>query len=790
MRELVPPASSGYEKCEYEGNCYKIYEPLNSEKSFRFYYYPSKPKDYINGLAELQEAYRKYNSKRDEDEERKLGEIFICSGERDSACVRSLGYQPIWFNSETHDITYEEMNTLLKYAYNVYNIPDIDETGIRKGKEVALKFIDLRTVWLPETLRKFKDNRGRGRKDFRDWIDLNQSNAAFKNLMELALPARFWDMVRDKDDYKYSINLLHTLYFLWLNEYYILKDEDKEDSKFIHIEGNVVKEVNGKDIRAFLRDWAEKRALNSQLRNKILDNRKITDQNLEALKEIELDFSNADAKRQLFFFKNCSVEVSKEGFKVFQLKEASELQHYVWEERVIRHRFKEMEPMFKITWTKEEKDRYVFDIDILSTQSKVLCYLINASRLYWRKEMEDRFGDNEEAILNYRAANRFRIDGDSLSPDEIREQKTNLVNKLFALGYMFYNFKEASRPLAPFLMDYKIGEDNQSNGGSGKSIMFVYVKNFINMLKLSGRDSKLMENPHVFDQVTKETSLVLLDDCYRGIQMPRYYDYITSDLVVNPKNKQSFTIPYSESPKFAFTTNYVPNDFDPSSDRRLLYVTFSDYYHVHTEENDYRQTRTVKDDFGKELFGYDYTEEEWNADMNLMVQCTQFFLAVRDEVYKINPPMHNIIMRKLISDMGENFMEWAREKFADVDNNLYLDVEVRKQELFDNYRMYSNISKLTAIAFKKKLQSFCNFCEWIEELNPADACNASPRRIIRKNSDGKTEEYLLIRSKRVAERMRKEHKEKSRVETCKETDMFEEEASILNEDLPDTEPPY
>lgn len=766
-------------ECQIENNqvFYKIYEPLNADKRWRFSYYPkdTKPKDYINGLAELQEAFAKMNGvspekpkkrrktdDRDPEgwediervEEKKMKAVFICSGERDAMCVRSLGWQPIWFNSETHNISNEEMTTLLKYAETVYNIPDIDETGIAKGKEVALRFISLRTIWLPQELRQFKDNRGRGRKDFRDWMDMNQSNTAFKNLMELALPAQFWKMEWQGEKVAYSIDLLHTLYFLWLNDFHILKD-DQEDSQFIKIDGNIVRKVNGKDIRAFLRDWAEKKALNSALRNKILDNKKITDANLEALKEIELDFSDADAKRQLFFFPKCSVEVSKDGMQIYQGKHASELQHYVWEDNVIKHDFKEMDPMFDIT---QEDDKW--NIKILNTKSKVFCYLINASRLYWRKEMEDRFGNDLEAINNYRKANRFRIDGAGLNDREIQEQKTNLVNKIFALGYMFYHFKEMSRPLAPFLMDYLIGDENQSNGGSGKSIMFVYVKNFLNMLKLSGRDAKLMENPHVFDQVTRETNLVLLDDCHRGMQMARFYDGITSDLVVNPKNKQSFTIPYRESPKFAFTTNYVPSDFDPSSERRLLYVTFSDYYHIQTEENNYRQNRTVKDDFGKELFGYEYTEEEWNADINLMLQCTKFYLAAREVVYKINPPMHNIIVRKLKSDIGENFMEWAQEKFADVESNKNINSPVNKQELFNNYRMYSNIMKMTATAFKKKLQYFCRYCEWIDSFNPPDVCNTSQGRIIMPDNDGKATEYVYIRTVGEANRLRKENAEK------------------------------
>ena len=48
---------------------YKIYEPLNADKGFRFQTYPigGKPKDYVSGMYELRREYQAYNdSKREE----------------------------------------------------------------------------------------------------------------------------------------------------------------------------------------------------------------------------------------------------------------------------------------------------------------------------------------------------------------------------------------------------------------------------------------------------------------------------------------------------------------------------------------------------------------------------------------------------------------------------------------------------------------------------------------------------------------------------------------------------
>lgn len=270
MREcLVKPANAEGEEEKF----YKVYEPLNCDKGFRFSYTPAgkKPQRYINGLSELKEAYRQYN----EEEERawnschddckpyrtkKLPEAFICSGERDSLCCRSMGFHPLWFNSETYRLSAEEYREIMTYVEVLYNIPDIDETGIRKGRELALTYIDIRTIWLPKWLQTYHDNRGKSRKDLRDWMEIRSEKRNFKDLMNLAYPARFWEVFyTDKGKAKYEINTAYLYNFLTLNGYFILRDENSDTSRFIHIDGNIVEQIKVTDIREFVRTWVTDR---------------------------------------------------------------------------------------------------------------------------------------------------------------------------------------------------------------------------------------------------------------------------------------------------------------------------------------------------------------------------------------------------------------------------------------------------------------------------------------------------------------------------------------------------
>lgn len=161
-------------KCKYtdengkERNFFKIYKPQTTDKAYRFVYYPEgeRPKNYINGYEELKKAYEVEQALNEEVDDTndskhtkkhfKLECAVICCGERDALCCRSMGYHPIWFNSETYTPTYNEMECIRELVEKIYYIPDLDETGVRRASAIALTHLDIKIVWLPDWLRKYK----------------------------------------------------------------------------------------------------------------------------------------------------------------------------------------------------------------------------------------------------------------------------------------------------------------------------------------------------------------------------------------------------------------------------------------------------------------------------------------------------------------------------------------------------------------------------------------------------------------------------------------------------------
>lgn len=766
IRECIIEDSKDPEKVK---KFFKIYEPLNPDKQWRFSYTPegAKPRQYINGFFELQQAYAKYNA--DEEaifksmpenadkpyREKKLKEAFICSGERDSLCVRALGYNPLWFNSETYKVSPEEIKMIKKYVDVIYNIPDIDSTGVAKGKELALRFLDIHTVWLPSWLSKYHDQRGKPRKDFRDFVELRPNNQDFRNLLALAMPAQFWvETVNDRNKKKgYDIDSECLHYFLTLNGFYTLHDENSDSVRYIRLKGNIVEQIKSRDIAGFLRNFVRERFLSREIRNLVLNSQRLSESSMEKLTEVDLDFKNYTADSQLMFFPDQTWEITKNGIEVHH-STGKIADRYVWSTNVLQHKVKVLPDMFDIKVEEDAEGRLKYDIEVKDINSCVFRYLINTSRVHWRKELESVW-DNEsfELAEKYRLEHKFDIAGPQLEDREIAEQKLNLINKIFAIGYNMHRYKSPSRAWAIYAMDNRIGEDGECNGRSGKSFLFNSFSLFMKTVKLSGRNPKLMDNPHVFDQINQHTDFVLVDDCDKYLQTSLFYDSITGGMTVNPKNNRSFYIDFADSPKFGFTTNYVPTEFDPSTNARLLYMVFSDYYHEKTSDNDYKESRSIRDDFGKNLFT-DYTEDEWNADINFYAQCLVFYLKMVGKGIKIQPPMENILMRKYKADMGANFEDWAYQYFSE--EGEHLDKAIVREEALEDFRRFANMPRCTMQRFTRALNGFAMLCKYVDCINPPEMLN-SAGRLMRK-IDGKTTEMIYVRSVKQRDALREEQR--------------------------------
>lgn len=720
----------------------KIYQPLNPEKQYRFSYVGSKPKDYINGLEQLNKDFEDFRKQQLSEEDgdkgtdiEKLPDAIMCSGDRDALNVAGFGFYPLWMNSETAKLTEQEYKEIMRCVETLYILPDIDTTGVRASLRLGLQYLDIRFVWLPSSLREYKDNRGKPRKDLRDYVELYPEKKDFQKLVNVAMPLRFWDVAVKEEGIKYYFNDSHALFFLEANGFGRIEYKNtKGKSIFVRVVNNVVKEVEAEEIKDFLLRFLEERYLPIPLRNVIRKPTVLSEAMLKGLKMLNVDFTDFDNESQHLFFRNKTLRVT--GTEIKELK-PGECNKYAWDEKVIQHNFKLLSDPFKVTY---HADTSQYDIDIYNNASPFFRYLINTSRVYWQTELETNLDNKPEDFKQkYREDNKFAIAGELLTEEEQQEQKEHLINKMFAIGYLLHQYKNRARAWAVYAIDNKLSADGESHGRSGKSLCFSALNIFKKSVTLPGRNPEIIKNPHIYDRVTEYTDYILVDDADRYLPFAFFYDTITGVMTVNPKNNQSYEIPFMKSPKFCFTSNFPLQNSDDSTEARVLYTSFSDYYHEKTEQNNYRETRKVADSFGKNLFD-DYTDDEWNADLNFFAQCLKFYLSIPSP-RRINPPMGNVSLRKMLTDMGNNFKEWADTYFDQTGDKV--NTFVVREDALDAFIKSTKTTRWTTNKFTKALKAFCAYNNYT--LNPKDLHNSQGR--ISRKVDGVVRDMIYIKTK-------------------------------------------
>lgn len=693
----------------------KLYQPKSLDKAYRFQYGGTREKEVVVGLDVLSKAYDTLNEDYDVESEeetkkkmKKIPEVIICSGERDALNIASLGYQVVWFNSETEKISNKQFNSLRAKAEKVMNLPDLDKTGLQKAHERALLHLDLHTIELPADLATRFDWRENPCKDATDYVNIYKNKSHFKKLVDSAMPYRMWDEKYTNDGMKYFFNHAHTYNFLQKNGFYRLRiPNEKRGYAYVKIEGNVVREVTDVEVKSFINDFIKNLNMKTDLRNLFFRSQMaLSEKSLSNLDQVELDFTDYTKESQFLFFKNATWEVTKDAVKEHTLGTVG---RFVWQDEVIDHKVKVQDPPFIIT--RNEAGNY--SIEIKDKSCLFFKYLINTSRIYWRKEDEEKT---------------------PLSKIELQEQDLHLINKIYGLGYLLHRYKDPNRPWCIYAMDNKISENDESHGGSGKSIAMKSVRYFMKYVTLEGRNAKLTENQHLYENVTEHTDYVLIDDANRYLNFDFFFSALTGEMTVNPKHGKQYVIPFEDVPKLAITSNFTLRHLDPSTERRLLYMVFSDYYHFN-KDNEYKESRSPYDEFGKNLF-QDFTEKEWNNFFNVMAHCLKTYLSFP----KIDPPMENVVQRNLLTEMGPIFKDWADVYF----NEDRLDMKVSKKEAVEDFKINgTKHQSWTPNRWKKALHAWCNYYDYT--MNPKELCNSGGRIIERNGTE--TEEMIFIQTK-------------------------------------------
>lgn len=729
------------------GTWQKIYKPNARDKKFRFVIRGEK-NHIMFGYAMakkkfeelLDESDASASSGQEEDAAKKpakkLNEVIICSGGSDALNVAAMGYAVVWFDSEMFSLTSDEYTKLTSIAEKVYYLPDIDGTGVKKAVEIGMEWLNIHLIFLPNDLKREYDMRGNQCKDVRDFFRTH-GQRDFDTCLKQSMPLRFWDENvklnkegkvvkkngRAQIEYKPNNELMYN--FLYRNDFGLYEMPSiKAGQILVRKKGNVVQKIAFRNINQYIKEFLNVDSVMRlvgynyvEIRNAFHRSAQFSENSMDNLKYLSLEFKDTGKHHQLMFFENETWKIDRSGIKAIQHDKVPAV---AWEDEVIPDRVKVLEPLFEIFKPTTpappsqggENEFFDIDIKILRKDCHFLNFLINTSRIYWRTELEDRLDKlTDEEQLKYKKEHQFSIDGPLLTPKEIHEQKLILISKLQTFGYLLHRYKDKAEAYCVWVMDYNMmtgaSDENESHGGTGKSISYEILSRYMRTKFLNGRDKKQLENPHIMEGTTEHTDYLFVDDAMKGIDFDFFYGLITGFMPVNPKGTSEYIIPFTDSPKLTITSNFAPARNDKSTRRRMWFSSFSDYYHKNPN-GEYREERLPKDEFGLTLFD-DFDAEQWNYANNLFARCVQSWLIHG----KVESAEENVLKNILVQRMGPGMMAWADEFFHP--DNGRLDSFVQRHVVFEDAK--KRISpNLTPQGFMDRMRAWCQYKGYV--MNP------------------------------------------------------------------------
>ncbi len=775
----------------------RLYQPLGE---LRFMFAGEKPADFIFGDSwflkafeaskrriseapepdeEEDQAESELDAEEDPDDESEYDEsatssrigqcdaLILCSGGSDAlntraACLATgrAGWHVAWLNSETADLPRNDMYHLRQIAKEVYILYDQDSTGVSHAYQLAMQYLDLRLIWLPDDLKRFKTRKGGLCKDAKDFfMHYRKPNAQdpyklFSNLLRISGSLKFWVRFKDRRGKEcFDINNEQLYSFLQARGYYRI--ESSATSKgftFCHIQDHIVRlideqaitsECNSELIRYL---YTHPEYYSQMLANAIHRSNQVKLGSLEKLHMIAPNFRYYGADFDHVLFRNRIVRIDRDGLHEIQAKDWP---YFEYSNKILDHDIrlsgrlpfdiietpaalairKQMEDLDPRTPEYRQKQAELdtltgssrFELRINRPDFSFLRYIYNTGRVHWRKE---------EA-------------GQPLTSEEQAEHDLHFMSKVMALGYLLTKYKSASNAKAVYAMETEVSDEGQHKGGTGKSLFLGSIEQMRNQLFINGQEMRPDKMEFLFQGVVKGvTDTIYFDDVNKSIDLHRFMPAITNKITVNAKYAAALTLEYSESPKISFSSNHAIREFDSSLRRRIWFTAFSDYYHA-ADPSAKLLFRSPGTEFGKNLI-QDYNEQEMNDFYIFMMTCMHVYIKYQTT---IQPPMRDIEQRNIQRQIGDDFIYWAEEYFA-VESRR--DAYIKKNEIFEEYK--TSLSKraqdsVKMQTFKTRLIQFCEYKGWV--FNPEELLQTETdrkRNEIHRREEGVDVYYFYIRT--------------------------------------------
>lgn len=607
-------------------------------------------------------------------EVKKFKRLIICSGPRDAMNVYFHSDAHVCYpHSEGVDIPAQIIFRLREIANEIFILYDIDKTGVKMADRLAMRFLDLKVIYLPQELKSIRSSRtGKPCKDAEEYFNFFPSvlnnieafygtdiNAHFANLLADAKPMCFWTEKATRhnknteDEYttiKYTMNVDNMNQFLYASG--MCAYGKGGAMKFANVGADNIVDVVDSGEATTMAKFKMKNYLKNNhhynrpdLSNAISDTKRLSLSTLSEMPKRELNFRAWGPDFDYFYFADAAYRVTADALEKvpyakmpYHVNREAILDEVEFEpinmtkyfEIIPNPNLKVIKKQYEIrrhNATKEERQLLMMEFKAKEKLWKfqlvwhtpieqcppIIQFIYDLGRMFWRKEEEEGF----------------------LTEEEQQFQDMHFINKITGLGYILSRFRTPMRQHMVMITDYKIDRGEFKNKASGRNGKTTFMK-LLGLVRkgLEGvpgtnfhtTPDKFATNFSHFRQTAD--AFVGIDDLHCNVGPEVFYN-LTERLQTRSYYHDMVQAPLEESPKIIATMN---NPFDLSVEStygRVWPMLVSDYYHEDKEDCSMEAWNPGL------KFGYDFvnwcSEEEKQLNRNLLVYCLQCYLKYQSQ---------------------------------------------------------------------------------------------------------------------------------------------------------------
>ena len=227
------------------------------------------------------------------------------------------------------------------------------------------------------------------------------------------------------------------------------------------------------------------------------------------------------------------------------------------------------------------------------------------------------------------------------------------------------NYKKQDEGIAVILYDETLN-DNPS-GRTGKTLISDAIKQLRKVTTLNGKEFDNKGN-FPYDTVSLDDNVICFDDMERTFKFESLFSIITGNLTLKKKFQQPIVIPFEQSPKLLFTSNYILSGVGDSHEDRKLEIELFRHYS--------KNFKPIHE-FGKLFFSHQWNEKDWNCFFSYMISNIQKYFKFGIMKSELTTGK----TKKLIANTCEDFYDFCQNEFFWKTDTYY-----RTKDIFQEYK--------------------------------------------------------------------------------------------------------